>query len=325
MAVAVDFSDRPLRNAHRRIEPGDSTRQIVAKIEDAVAEVLPRGASRLLAIGIGVPGLVDSKRGVALRYKYIPQLHDMPLAATIAKRFAVPVFLENTVRSMALAELWFGQGRGEREFTCIGIRSGIGAGIITGGRLLRGSSYAAGEIGRWRVPLAGGARSWFAAAAEGGADGPELQDIASALAIQNALRDAIADGKKSLLHGGHRPISFQDITHAAQQRDGLTLRIVAEAATALGVAVGHLALTLNPTKVILAGPLTLLGETFLQPLRAEVERRLAPSGQVAPEILNSTMGEFSGALGAAALALHEWKPPATAVPAGGRKRRAAAR
>src|SRR6185295_7297370 len=71
MAVAVDFSDKPLRNAHIRIAESDSVEQITRKIEQAIRKVMPEDENRLLAIGVGVPGLVDSSKGVALHYEYI--------------------------------------------------------------------------------------------------------------------------------------------------------------------------------------------------------------------------------------------------------------
>jgi len=65
----------------------------------------------------------------------------------------VPVFVENTIRTMALAELWFGQGRGLRNFICLGARSGLGAGIIIDGQVYRGADNRAGEIGDCRASL----------------------------------------------------------------------------------------------------------------------------------------------------------------------------
>jgi len=75
-----------------------------------------------------------------------------------------------------------------------------------------------------------------------------------------------------------------------------------------GPGCGQLIFTLNPSRVILAGPLTLLGETLLHPLRARVEEILGTYEADRPAIVNSTMGEFNGALGAAALAVHQWRP-----------------
>jgi len=307
MAVAVDFSDKPLRNAHRSIDPSDSVSLILQKLEEAIAEVLPRNPNRLLAIGVGVPGIVDASRGVAVHYKYIAQWKDVPLVAQLNARFNVPVFLENNARTMALAELWFGQGRGLSDFICLGIRSGIGAGIVLNGRLQCGSKCGAGELGRWR-------------AFEPGA--PELQEIASARAIRETLRKLAGGRKKTVLRAGPNGISFADVVVAAQQRDGLTLQTLGHAAELLGHAIGQMTLLLDPGKIILAGPLSQLGDLFLDPVRGAAAKAVSAAGVAAPEITNSTMGEFSGALGAAALALHEWKPaqPVETPPAPRRSR-----
>lgn len=308
LAVAVDFSDKPLRNAHAQIGTGDSVDEIVRKLEQAIASVLPKDTKRLLAIGVGVPGLVDSGAGVALHYRYIAKWKDVPLAERLAAKFGVPVFLENNVRSMALAELWFGQGLGLSDFACVGIRSGIGAGMVLEGRLYSGASHDAGEFGRWRCPVLGEKVSaWFG----NGGDpelGLELQEISSVLAIQRALQKAVAGGQKSVLKGRPQPLALDDILGALQQRDALATTVVNEAAKCLGWGIAHLSLVIDPQKIVLAGPLTMLGDAMLTPIRKMAESVLSLSGSRVPEIVNSTMGEFSGALGAAALAVHLWKP-----------------
>ncbi len=310
MATAVDFSARPLKQAHLSIQTSDSVPEIIRKIEQAILEVLPRNRQRLLAIGVGVPGLVDPLRGVAVEYKYIDGWRNVPLAAPLARRFGVPVYLENTIRSMALAELWFGQGRGLRDWLCIGIRSGIGAGIVAGGQLLRGSSYQAGELGRWRCPWPSraAARLFANGYSRAGAAMAELQEVASARSILAAW---VRTQKGKL--GGSRgravqPLLFADFVCVVQQGDASALRILAAAASVLGWALSQLALALNPSRVILAGPLTLLGDALLEPLRRRASGLLKDCGADMPEIVNSTMGEYSGALGAAALAVHEWRP-----------------
>jgi glucokinase len=306
MAMAVDFSDRPLKHAHREIQKSDSAAEIIEKIEQAIIEVLPDKQARLLAIGVGVPGLVDPIQGIAIHYKYINQWQNIPLAAPLAKRFGVPVYLENNVRSMALAELWFGQGRGIKDWLCIGIRSGLGVGIVAGGQLQHGADFRAGEIGRWICPVSPLPAAKFFGAA--GQLPMELQEIASARAIVAALERARLSREKSLLSAQVEPLSFADVVRASSQRDRLTVQVVEVAAEALGWAVAQLALALNPSQVILAGPLTLLGETLLDPLRQRAEEILRNAAGNVPAIVNSTMGEYSGAVGAAALAVDEWKP-----------------
>jgi len=303
MAMAVDFSDRPLKHAHKEIQKSDSAADVIKKIEQAITEVLPDKIGRLLAIGVGVPGLVDPIQGIAIHYKYIDKWRNVPLAAPLAKRFGVPVYLENNVRSMALAELWFGQGRGIKDWLCIGIRSGIGVGIVASGQLQHGADYRAGEIGRWQSPP-----SSQAAARLFGAPMPmELQEIASARAIVAALERAPAKEKCAVYNEGG-PVTFAHIVRAAAQRDPLTEQVVGVAAEALGWAVAQLALALNPSQVILAGPLTLLGETLLEPLRLRAGEILRSADGSVPDIVNTTLGEYSGAIGAAALAVDEWKP-----------------
>lgn len=306
MAMAVDFSDRPLRQAHKSIRESDTVEQIIEKIEQAIAEVLPSNKSRFLAIGVGVPGFVDPNKGIAIHYKYLNNWRNVPLAEPLAKRFGVPVYLENNVRSMALAELWFGQGKGVEDFLCIGIRSGIGAGIVAGGQQQRGAEYRAGEIGRWRCPWPRRSAARFFKT--GNAPDVELQEVASVRAIVEALERARHGKEKTLLTAQPGPLTFADVERAARQRDRLTVQVIEFAADILGRAVADLALVLSPSRVILAGPLTVLGDTLLHPLRARAEEILGSSGTVAPAIVNSTMGEYSGALGAAALAVHEWKP-----------------
>jgi N-acetylglucosamine repressor len=306
MAMAVDFSDTPLKQTHKSIQRSDSVSDIVTKIERAITEVLPDNRGRLLAIGIGAPGLVDPLGGISLQYKYIKGWKNVSLAEPLAKQFGVPVYLENTVRSMALAELWFGQGRGVSDWLCIGIRSGIGAGIVAGGELQRGASYRAGEIGRWRCPTLShsGAKLFLNGAVD---NGFELQEFASVRAVLAALERGRQSKETSLLPS-HGELAFSDLIRAARQRDRLTLEVLEVAAEMLGWSVAELSLALNPSKIIMTGPLTLLGDILLQPIRKRAEEILNGSGADVPEIVNSTMGEYSGALGAAALAVHEWKP-----------------
>ncbi len=315
MAVAVDFSDKPLRNARLQIAEGDSVGQVTRKIEQAIQKVRPNDPKRLLAIGVGVPGLVDSARGVALHYEYIARWKNVPLAKLLRKKFPVPVFIENAMRTMALAELWFGQGLGVGDFACIGIRSGIAAGMVLDGRLYSGAQHGAGELGRWRCPfLAGKAARWFGADGDATPFGPELQEVASVRAIQRAFSRALASGQKSILRGEAHPIPIEEVVRAVQQRDPLALTVVGEAAKCLGWAISQLLLTVDPKKVILAGPLTMLGENLLQPLRAVTDALTPAESSRTADIVNSTMGEFIGALGAAALAVHEWKPAPWRIP-----------
>lgn len=306
-AVAVDFADKPQRNAYRAIAEGESAQSVVQKIEDAVEEVMPPSQKLLLAIGAGVPGIIDPVQGLGVAYKYIDRWKNIPLRERLQKRFKVPVFLENSIRSMALAESWFGQGRGLKHFICFGVRSGIGAGMVLNGSLYRGGHFNAGLVGRWRCTISPGKAAWFGYT-KSEAGSAELQEVASVRSIQKAILKAISMGETTVLKKVKNELTFHDVVAAAQQRDALTLQVLEEAASAIGQAIGRLNLAVDPSKVIIAGPLTHLGDIFLQMLRDAVHASVGDARVSEVEVVNSTMGDYGGALGAAALALEEWKP-----------------
>ena len=105
MATAVDFSQRPLKQFHDTIAAAEPVEDILRKIEQAIETVGAGDDRKVLAIGVGVPGVIDLEKGVALSYKHIKGWENVPLVSRLTERFGVPVFVENTIRTMALAEL----------------------------------------------------------------------------------------------------------------------------------------------------------------------------------------------------------------------------
>jgi len=290
-ATAVDFSQKPLKQYHGTITAADSVEVILVKIEHSINEVLSEDRRRVLAIGVGVPGVIDPVHGVARQYKHIRGWSHIPMAQQLSQRFGVPVFLENNIRSMALAELWFGQGRGLEDFICLGMRSGIGAGIIVDGHLYHGSNNLAGEIGDW--PCADG---------ESGAGVSTLEEIASLRGIRAALA---SNGAAQLAAEGEE-FRVEHWVKAAQEGDEMVRILLDRVAKKLGLVISQLNRAFNPGKIILAGAFPALGGIFLDRLR-ECFQEASRSADL-PPLAVSDLGEFNGAIGAAALAVHKWKP-----------------
>lgn len=310
MATDVDFSQRPLHRVHRVLRPGDPAAQVLAKIEEAIDEVAAADPRPLLGIGVGVPGSIDPVTKVAVDYPFIPGWNNVALGERLSRRFGVPLALENNIRSMAMAELWFGAGRGLRNFVCVGIRSGIAAGVLVNGVLLRGARHRAGEIGHWVCPvpaeLVGDDRP-------AGRNGPwrwqaeaRLEHVASLSALVVAAQRALKAGCKSSLAGIEGALAIDDVLAAARDGDELALSVVRAAGRVHGWVAHQLNELFNPEKIIFAGPLADLGEPFLTPLREAACGFSEAGGE--PAVVSSTLGQFSGAIGAAALAMHEWKP-----------------
>jgi glucokinase len=299
MAIAVDFSQRPLKQLHDTISASDPVESILRKIEHAIETVSVGDDRKVLAIGVGVPGVIDPVKGVALSYKHIPAWENVPLVSRLTERFGVPVFVENTIRTMALAELWFGQGRGLRNFICLGMRSGLGAGIVIDGQVYRGADNRAGEIGDWPYAPASPARL---ASGKGFA---RLEEIASLQSLRSRL--AGSGGLEADSPGASKTEApMEALLQAALAGDKVVLNFLDRVAEAFGLALNQLNCAFNPEKIILAGAFTVFGDVFLRRLEQSLNA-FAPSGG-APTVVDSQLGPFNGAIGAAALAVHEWKP-----------------
>lgn len=289
-AIAVDFSQQTLDERKYAILATDTVEAVLAKIERAISEIGGKGR-RLLGLGIGVPGVVDATRGVGVHYRHMRGWVDVPLVERISKRFRGPIYIENNIRAMALAEQWFGQGRRLDNYLCLGIRSGIGAGVVVERRMLHGADNLAGEIGNWRCTARG-----------------TLESEASVSAILNRLAEGVTAGKKTSLRLKRQRVTLTDAMKAARDGDPMTLDVIRRAAEAVGGAIVQIGWLLNPERIIIAGPLADLGDIFLQPVRDAAELVDSHPHQETPTITVSQLGPYGGAIGAAALAVHQWRP-----------------
>jgi len=102
-AVAVDFAQRPLAQVRRTIPARATTGRVLGTIENLIGELLGPRRRDVLGIGLAVPGPIDAQRGIALEYQFIRDWHNVPIGPRMAAAFGIPVFVENNLRSMALA------------------------------------------------------------------------------------------------------------------------------------------------------------------------------------------------------------------------------
>lgn len=296
VATSIDFSQQVQRRAQRTVLTSDTAPDVLAKIEEVISE-LARPAA-LLGIGVAVPGAVDSDEGIARHYEYIPGWQDVPLVARLSQRFRVPVHLENNIRSFALAEQWFSQRPAVSNYVCLGIRSGIGAGVVIDGQLHRGTDGLAGEIGSWPCVVPG---------SNGAYQTVTLESVASVRALLNRLTDEVRHGAQTTLRLKRDQVTLDELLRAAQQSDPLVLRSLQGAADAVARVIAQCSLLLNPDRVVIVGPLAELTEAFLEPVSRSVDQYAVPQHAKKPEIVAASFGDYGGALGAAALAVHQWR------------------
>ena len=288
--TAVDFAQQPLNSERTPIQSTDSAEDVLVNVERAITSIVGSHGP-LQGIAMGVPGIFDVKTGIAQNYEYIRGWQNLPLKQRIEKRFGVPVSLENNIRVMALAEELFGQGRDVNDFICLGIRSGIAAGIVIDRHLHTGPNHLAGEIGNW--PCDNGAR---------------LEQLASVSAILNLLEESIHAGERTSLPLRRGQVHLQDVLIAAREEDPLVLDVLWNAGKVIGRVLAQMSFVLNPERIIISGPLAELENQFIRSIQETMETLVRPPHGTMPTVVGSTLGEYAGALGGAALAVGEWSP-----------------
>lgn len=248
---------------------------------------------RLLGIGVAVPSPVDLARPDELCDVILPAWRGVSVGAALRKRFGVPVLIDNDANLAALAERWWGLGRGVDDAAYIKVATGVGSGHIIGGRIHRGARGLAGEIGHLAIDPRG-------AACVCGLRGC-LTTLVGAQALVARAQALLPAYPTSAVARGDLTIGA--IEDAALAGDPLALRVVDEAADHLGIAIANLLNLLNPSLVIIGGSLARLGEVLLVPLRRAVDRRTLITSVRAATIATSSLGGRSVAIGAATMIL----------------------
>src|SRR6202162_4866451 len=244
--------------AERRIDL-DVNHQALVALDTAAAMVgqvlAEAGVERksVLGAGIGIPRPVDRARGTAGSVSILPGWTGLRIASEMRNRLVMPVEIENDANLGALAELTWGAGRDCLNFAYIKVSTGIGAGLVIDGRLRRGASGTAGEIGHTTLDEAGplcycGNRGC-------------LETVASGPAIIQ-LVGLIDNEVPSLSH----------IVELAVAGDLRCRRAISDAGHEIGVAVAGLCNLINPERVIVGGLLSRTGEVLLQPMRESIRR-----------------------------------------------------
>jgi predicted NBD/HSP70 family sugar kinase len=177
---------------------------------------------------------------------------------------------------------------------------------------LRGSQHRAGEIGHWVCPAPAELTddpqtSEVSKTSEVFlASGARLEQVASLSAIVAAAQRGREGGERTSLADVEGELTIGDVLAAARDGDAFALSLIGAVGRVQGWVAHQLDQLFDPQRIIFAGPLADLGDVFLAPVR-ETARQLADAGRE-PAIVNSALGLYNGAVGAAALAMHQWKP-----------------
>lgn len=287
------------------------TRALITELCDACLVTGRRGTRRLVGIGVAVPSPVDPQHPDRLSTIVLPEWSGRNGLEVLGTRYGVPLFIDNDANLGALAERWWGAGRGVDDFAYVKIATGVGSGHVIRGRIYRGASGVAGEIGHLAIdphgaPCICGLRGCLAT-------------LVGTPALVARARGLLGDFPESSLRGG--ALTIDAIEDAALAGDRLALHVVTEAAEYLGIAVAGMLNLMNPSMVVLGGELARLGELLLEPLRETVRQRTLVSSLAVSVVQASSLGPQAVAVGAATLVLEAALADASLFPT--RRRRVA--
>ncbi len=269
----------------------------------AMIEVLGQAAraagGRLLAVGISVPGIVYSASGKVWAPN-IPGWDQYPLLERMRGHLPsvhVPIVLESDRSAYVAGEAWRGAAAGARDAVFLAVGTGIGAGILSGGRILHGHEDIAGAVG------------WFGLdpvfKPEYAAMG-SFEAEASGNSVARKARARLEQGRPSAMRdlsgGDLASVTAEVVAEAARRGDPVALEVVAEAVTYLAMGVANIVSILNPEVVVLGGGVFQAADIYLEPVRREFRRWAQPLAARAVRIEPSALGEDAGLYGCGRLA-----------------------
>ncbi|MCX7919294.1 MAG: ROK family protein [bacterium] len=301
--IATDLKSQIIAQQSRDILQQSSGEAILGDTKEVIRSLLQSVPDRkkLFGIGVSIAAMINSVAGEVVYAANIPGWHHLPIKQLLEQEFQIPVYVEATARAAALGERAFGCGQGIDDMIFYHIGMGIGAGIISHGKLYRGADEFAGEIGHTVIDE-------FGPACRCGNFGC-LEALASAKAIRDHALAAIEKGVESVLpelvENDYSKITAETVSKGAEKGDKLCRRILQEAGAHLGIGAANLINILNPKLLIVGGGLSKAGEFIMEPLlRTLQERSLAVSAK-SVKVVPSMLGDNAAPLGATTLVLKQ--------------------
>jgi glucokinase len=277
---------------------GADRAETLAIFVDAVEEIRT-AAPDVEAIGFGIPSLVDYQRGVSVWSNHLP-IDDVPFRDLMSERLGLPVYVDNDTNVAILAEHRHGAAEGYDDAVMLALGTGVGGGLVIGGRVHRGARGFAAELGHITLDIHGEdcpgdcpGRGCFETLVSGRSIG---------IAGERAARDE-PDSTLGRLVADGRDVTGPLVTELAHDGDEQARGVLVDVGGRLGVGIAGLVNALDPGVVVIGGGAVAAGDLLLEPARSVVGERALPPGGEPPPIVPAHFGDESAMLGAALLAM----------------------
>ena len=294
-APEEDFIIRKIKFPTNPLNPAESLQDIDNAIDQILSELPLENGNSLVGIGISCGSPLDSKRGLIQAPPNLPGWVDVPIVQMLRERYNCPVVLENDANACAVAEWKFGAGRGTRNMVFLTFGTGMGAGLILDGRLYRGASDMAGEIGHISVAEYGPVGYGRAGSFEGFCSGGGIAQLACI-----KLTEALQRGKLPAwcpTSQDFASVTAKTVAEAAAAGDPLAIEIYAESGRMLGRGLSILIDLLNPEAIVIGSVFQRSTDLLLPYAEKEMEARcLVPSYhrcRILPATLGNSIGDYA--------------------------------
>lgn len=267
--------------------------EIIAAIVRTVSDLRTRHEG-ICAVGIGVPGFVDFGRGVIFDLTNVRGWANVPLREKLSQALGLPVSADNDANCMAFAEWKLGAGKGRNHLICVALGTGVGAGVIANGRMVRGANFGAGEIGQTSIDFQGRPGHYRNLGA--------LEDY---IGNREIARDAQAAYEAAGIARGIEDCSPHALAEAARSGDVIARAHWDLIGRMFATAMMNACWLLNPEALVIGGGVARAGDLLFTPFREHLLRQLSGPFRDGLAILPAAFGHEAGTVGAAALALEE--------------------
>ncbi|MFA5389685.1 MAG: ROK family protein [Candidatus Omnitrophota bacterium] len=262
-------------------DPGKAL--LINSIVTSVKDMLKRSPGKISGVGIGVPGPVDSRKGIVHYFPNIKGWKETPLKAILQKKLGMRVELDNDVNAMTLGEFVFGAGKGCDNLVCVTLGTGVGGGIIINRKLYRGGSMCAGEIGH--IPI--------------NETGP-LCNCGGIACLERYIGNRYILERAKGAFG--KDITLERVSALAGSGNKKAIAIWTDVAEKLGTALTGVVNLLNPDKIVIGGGVSRAGRFILAPLRREIKERAMKDQARHVKIVSAKLGMDAGIIGSSLLA-----------------------
>jgi len=273
------------------------TSGIITELQDQ----LSRSSQRICGIGMAVAGLINQQRKIV---EFSPDFkwHEVDVVGELSKRHDIPIIFDNVTRVMALGELWYGIGKKLKNFICVNVGYGIGAGIIIDGKPFYGPTGMSGEFGHTTL------EKDSLVQCDCGNYGC-LEALASGNAIAKFARKDLKSKGRSILtdmcKGNVSSITAEMVANAAKQGDPLAGSVFESAVEYLGIGLANLINILNPEAVVIGGGVAQAGDILFNKVRKTVLARSLKKISKDVQIIPATFGMKASVMGAVSLVAND--------------------